>query len=138
MQGYNCRKKMENRHKSIVLLDAISDSLNNAVHHFDLKQGYKARRLSAREVVINHYKFQAWPEFKAKFRRRVSAYVVDWKQALNAKSNDRVPGLGFSAVEPKGWPQKFCEVHDNELKILVERWFGVRTVTGYHMAWERR
>lgn len=138
MQGYNCRNKSENRHKSIVLLDAISDSLLNVIHHFDLKLGYKSRKLNVHSVVINHYKFQAWPEFKAKFRRRVSAYVVDWTQAVNPKSNDRAPGLGFSAVEPKGWPQKFCEVHDNELKNMVERWFGVKTLTGYHMVWERR
>lgn len=136
MQGYNCRKKAENRHKSIVLLDAISDSLVNVIHHFDLKYGYKSRKLNVRNVVINHYKFQAWPEFKAKFRRRVSAYVVDWTQAVNPKSNDRAPGLGFSAVEPTGWAHKFCEVHDNELKIMVQTWFGVQTLTGYNMVWE--
>ena len=34
------RKAMGNHHKSIVLLDAVEDSLVNVVHHFHLKQGY--------------------------------------------------------------------------------------------------
>ncbi|XP_009804899.2 glycosyltransferase family 92 protein At1g27200-like [Nicotiana sylvestris] len=101
-QGYNCRRKMENRHKSIVFLDAVDHSLLNVIHHFILKQGYKGKKMSVHDMVVNHYKFQAWPEFKAKFRRRVSAYVIDWTQELNPHSNDRTPGLGFSPVEPKG------------------------------------
>ncbi|XP_074356908.1 glycosyltransferase family 92 protein RCOM_0530710-like [Apium graveolens] len=124
LQGYDCRKKMENRHKSIVLLDAIRDSLVNVVHHFHLKEGYKMIKIDVRSVVVNHYKFQAWPEFKAKFKRRVSAYVADWTESVNPNSQDRTPGLGFAAVEPQGWPQKFCEVHDNGLKMLSEKWFG--------------
>lgn len=124
LQGYNCRKRMENRHKSIVLLDAISDSLVNVVHHFHLKEGYKMMKIDIRSVVVNHYKFQAWPEFKAKFKRRVSAYVADWTESVNPNSQDRTPGLGFTAVEPEGWPEKFCEVRDNGLKMLSEKWFG--------------
>lgn len=124
LQGYNCRKKMENRHKSIVLLDAVHDSLVNVVHHFYLKKGYKMRKIDIRSVVVNHYKFQAWPEFKAKFKRRVSAYVADWTETVNPHSQDRTPGLGFTAVEPEGWPKKFCEVRDNGLKRLSEKWFG--------------
>lgn len=80
---------MENRHKSIVLLDAVHDSLVNVVHHFYLKKGYKMRKIDIRSVVVNHYKFQAWPEFKAKFKRRVSAYVADWTETVNPHSQDR-------------------------------------------------
>ncbi|KAJ8539602.1 hypothetical protein K7X08_013854 [Anisodus acutangulus] len=101
-QGYNCRRKMLNRHKSIVLLDAVDHSLLNVIHHFILKQGYKSKKVNVHDMAVNHYKFQAWPEFKAKFRRRVSAYVIDWTKELNPHSNDRTPGLGFSPVEPKG------------------------------------
>ncbi|CAK9178314.1 unnamed protein product [Ilex paraguariensis] len=124
MQGYNCRRKMENRHKSIVLLEAVHDSLLNVIHHFRLKEGYRTRKISIQEMVVNHYKFQAWPEFKAKFRRRVSAYVVDWTLRTNLNSNDRTPGLGYTPLEPQGWPQKFCQVYDNGLKELAQRWFG--------------
>ncbi|KAK4726074.1 hypothetical protein R3W88_030991 [Solanum pinnatisectum] len=125
-QGYNCRRKVENKHKSIVLLDAVDHSLCNVIHHFILKQGYKIKKVNVRDMVLNHYKFQAWSEFKAKFRRRVSAYVVDWTKELNPRSNDRTPGLGCSAIEPKDWPSKFCEVYDNCLKDLTRRWFGLK------------
>ncbi|XP_071924513.1 glycosyltransferase family 92 protein Os08g0121900-like [Coffea arabica] len=143
MQGYNCRKQLENRHKSIVLLDAVDNSLLNVIHHFSLKPGYCPRKLSIREALVNHYKFQAWPEFKTKFRRRVSAYVVDWTQQVNPGSNDRTPGLGFSAVEPQGWPGKFCEVLDNGLKDLTRKWFALEVASSsevhnnYKMAWQR-
>ncbi|KAL0440488.1 UNVERIFIED_CONTAM: Glycosyltransferase family 92 protein [Sesamum latifolium] len=137
IQGYNCRRRYENRHKSIVLLDAIDDSLLNVIHHFKLRAGYKTRKLSTKVMVVNHYKYQAWPEFKAKFRRRVSAYVLDWTRKMNPNSNDRTPGLGFEAVEPQGWPRMFCEVRDNKLRDLVLRWFGIKLDHGIRMAWQR-
>ncbi|KAG8632226.1 hypothetical protein MANES_18G004100v8 [Manihot esculenta] len=104
IQGYTCRRRLENRHKSIVLLEAIDDSLLNVIHHFSLNKF----------AVVNHYKYQAWAEFKAKFRRRVSAYV------------DRTPGLGYEAVEPRG------------LKMLTRRWFGKQMGSRgtYRMAWQ--
>ncbi|MFS7937271.1 putative Glycosyltransferase family 92, nucleotide-diphospho-sugar transferase [Helianthus anomalus] len=136
-QGYTCRKEIENRHKSIVLLDAVHESLLNVIHHFKLKDGYKSKKANIGTVVVNHYKFQAWPEFKAKFRRRVSAYVVDWTRSVNLKSNDRAPGLGYLAVEPKGWEERFCEVFDNRLKHLTRRWFGSRKgPSEFGMIWQ--
>ncbi|KAL0432786.1 UNVERIFIED_CONTAM: Glycosyltransferase family 92 protein [Sesamum latifolium] len=136
-QGYHCRRRHHNRHKSIVRLDAIDDSLLNVVHHFRLRRGYKTKKFVSDHIVVNHYKYQAWPEFREKFRRRVSAYVLDWTQKLNPKSHDRAPGLGFSAVEPEGWPQKFCEVHDHGLRDLARKWFGMKSESGYKMAWQR-
>ncbi|XP_057470337.1 glycosyltransferase family 92 protein At1g27200 [Actinidia eriantha] len=137
IQGYNCRRRDENRHKSIVLLDGIDNSLLNVIHHFRLRQGFKTKKLGKQEAVVNHYKFQAWPEFKTKFRRRVSAYVVDWTKAVNPTSKDRTPGLGYTPVEPSGWPDKFCEVNDDRLKDLTRRWFGFESPSGYHLAWQR-
>ncbi|CAA2982440.1 Hypothetical predicted protein [Olea europaea subsp. europaea] len=136
-QGYNCRRKYENRHKSVTLLSAIDDSLVNAIHHFGLRPGYKTRKLRTKDMVVNHYKYQAWPEFKTKFRRRVSAYVLDWTKKVNPKSKDRTPGLGFSPTEPNGWPKKFCEVHDDELKELTRKWFGNKSRLGFQMPWQR-
>ncbi|GMH27369.1 hypothetical protein Nepgr_029212 [Nepenthes gracilis] len=137
-QGYTCRRRFEQRHKSIVLLEAIDPSLMNAIHHFQLRKGYRTNQLSMQKAVVNHYKYQAWPEFKAKFRRRVSTYVVDWRRNLNLWSKDRTPGLGFEAIEPAGWAQKFCEARDDQLQRLTERWFGVETSNGnVVMAWER-
>ncbi|XP_059637632.1 glycosyltransferase family 92 protein Os08g0121900 [Cornus florida] len=136
-QGYNCRKLGENRHKSIVLLEAIDDSLLNVIHHFQLKQGYRSKKFGTHKVAVNHYKYQAWPEFKAKFRRRVSAYVVDWTRSVNLMSKDRAPGLGSAPVEPQGWPQKFCEVYDDRLKDMSRRWFGFESPSGHQMAWQR-
>ncbi|KAK2988232.1 hypothetical protein RJ640_020714 [Escallonia rubra] len=136
-QGYNCRSRAENRHKSIVRLDAVDHSLLNAIHHFRLKNGYRAKKMRINDAVVNHYKYQAWTEFKAKFKRRVSAYVVDWREKTNLNSQDRTPGLGYVAEEPKNWLQAFCQVHDNRLKDLTRRWFGVESPSGNHMPWQR-
>eukprot|EP01018_Ginkgo_biloba_P009637 Gb_26835 [translate_table: standard] len=135
-QGYTCRQRSEQRHKSIVLLEAISPSLLNVIHHFELKPGYRSRYLKPSEAVINHYKYQAWTEFKAKFRRRVSAYVVDWKDAKNAGSQDRTPGLGNEAVEPPGWEKKFCEVNDTALRNFTTTLFSVKIGETSKMQWE--
>ncbi|KAF8405545.1 hypothetical protein HHK36_010452 [Tetracentron sinense] len=136
-QGYTCRRRVEQRHKSLVLLDAIDTSLLNVIHHFELKEGYRVERLSKEEGVVNHYKYQAWSEFKAKFRRRVSAYVADWRQEVNPNSKDRTPGLGYVPIEPKGWAMKFCEVNDSRLKVATQKWFGLDLPSGYKMAWQR-
>ncbi|KAI9200347.1 hypothetical protein LWI28_006390 [Acer negundo] len=138
-QGYTCyRWVAQQRHKSIVLLDAVDDSLVNVVHHFGLKRGFRTEQMGPESGVVNHYKYQAWPEFKAKFRRRVSAYVVDWRESLNPKSKDRTPGLGFEPVEPKGWPKMFCDIRDDQLKLLTRKWFGIGTETGSKMVWQQR
>ncbi|KAF5943192.1 hypothetical protein HYC85_020834 [Camellia sinensis] len=136
-QGYNCRRRSDNRHKSIVLLDAIDVSLLNVVHHFRLKKGYRSKKLRKEDAVVNHYKFQVWDDFKTKFRRRVSAYVADWTQNGNLRSKDRTPGLGYAPVEPRGWSGKFCQVYDDRLKDLTKRWFGLESPSGYQMAWQR-
>ncbi|KAJ7966978.1 Glycosyltransferase family 92 protein [Quillaja saponaria] len=136
-QGYTCRRRVEQRHKSMVLLDAVEESLLNVVHHFKVKENFMSKQISLEEGVVNHYKYQAWPEFRRKFRRRVSAYVVDWTEAVNPMSKDRTPGLGFEPVEPEGWADKFCEVVDERLKSMTERWFGSLTRNGYTLAWQR-
>ncbi|XP_030522103.2 glycosyltransferase family 92 protein RCOM_0530710 [Rhodamnia argentea] len=136
-QGYTCRTRTEQRHKSMLRLDAAHASLLNVIHHFRLKEGYKSKQVRLEDGVVNHYKYQAWSEFKTKFRRRVSAYVVDWTQAINPASKDRAPGLGFEPVEPRGWAQRFCEVGDDRLKALTQRWFGLESGSGYTMAWQR-
>ncbi|XP_019190124.1 PREDICTED: glycosyltransferase family 92 protein Os08g0121900 [Ipomoea nil] len=137
-QGYNCRRRRDNRHKSIVLLDAVDSSLANVIHHFELKPGFKTAKVKLEDMAVNHYKYQAWPEFKAKFRRRVSAYVIDWTRQENPNSNDRTPGLGYRPVEPEGWPMRFCEVYDEGLKLLTRRWFGVESPAGLRLAWQSR
>ncbi|KAJ1397573.1 Glycosyltransferase family 92 [Sesbania bispinosa] len=137
-QGYTCRRRVEQRHKSVVLVDAVDRSLWNVIHHFQVneKEGFRSKQLRVEEGLVNHYKYQAWDEFKSKFRRRVSAYVVDWRQAVNPNSKDRTPGLGFEAIEPKDWTQRFCEVRDQRLKLLTQAWFGSSTPNGYRMAWQ--
>lgn len=137
-QGYTCRRRVEQRHKSIVLVDAVDPSLWNVIHHFQVREeeGFRSKQLGVEEGLVNHYKYQAWDEFKSKFRRRVSAYVVDWRQAMNPNSKDRTPGLGFEAIEPKDWTQRFCEVRDPRLKSLTRAWFGSSTPDGYRMAWQ--
>ncbi|KFK30361.1 hypothetical protein AALP_AA7G251300 [Arabis alpina] len=136
-QGYTCRREEEQRHKSIVRLSAVEHSLYTAIHHFGLRKEYEWRVADTEEGVVNHYKYQAWREFKAKFKRRVSAYVVDWTRVSNPKSRDRTPGLGFRPIEPEGWAQKFCEVTDQRLKKLTKKWFGYSEKNGYRMAWQR-
>ncbi|CAN6463947.1 unnamed protein product [Victoria cruziana] len=136
MQGYDCRRRAEQRHKSIVRAGAVAESLRNVVHHFELRDGFETRVLERELGSVHHYKYQAWSEFRAKFRRRVSAYVVDWKQSKNLSSKDRTPGLGSEPVEPPGWPAKFCEVRDVRLKEFSRRLFGTETQSGLKMVWE--
>ncbi|KAL5847998.1 hypothetical protein ACOSQ3_011522 [Xanthoceras sorbifolium] len=136
-QGYTCHRWVaQQRHKSIVLLDAVDDSLVNVVHHFGLKKGYRWKHLGVESAVVNHYKYQAWSEFKAKFRRRVSAYVVDWTESVNPKSKDRTPGLGFEPIEPKGWSKMFCDIRDHRLKSLTKKWFATGNGTKSKMVWQ--
>ncbi|KAF0902181.1 hypothetical protein E2562_014429 [Oryza meyeriana var. granulata] len=119
-QGYTCRRREVERHKSVVRLDAVDRSLVNSVHHFAVRgDGEWSRRAR-----VNHYKYQAWEEFSLKFRRRVSTYVADWTNRVNPLSKDRTPGLGFDPVEPAGWSAMFCEVNDTLLRDVTRRWFA--------------
>ncbi|GMJ02779.1 hypothetical protein like AT4G37420 [Hibiscus trionum] len=137
-QGYNCRRQAEQRHKSMVLLDAVDHSLLNVIHHFDLNDSYYSwKELPLEAAVINHYKYQAWPEFVTKFRRRVSAFVADWRTRVNPMSKDRTPGLGFQPIKPDRWEKMFCDVKDERLKLLTRNWFGSETPDGFKMAWQR-
>jgi hypothetical protein len=121
-QGYTCRLRKLMRHKSLVRLDAVRDSLLNSIHHFELKSGF--HWVWTKIARVNHYKFQAWTEFKSKFIRRVSTYVADWSDPVNLQSNDRAPGLGVDPVEPAGWAESFCDIRDKAMKELTEKWFG--------------
>lgn len=117
--GYSCRLQSPERHKSIIRPDALHSTLLNVVHHFRLKKGFKYLNLPGSTAVINHYKYQVWEVFRAKFYRRVATYVADWHQNQNEGSRDRAPGLGTEAIEPPNWPQKFCEVWDTGLRDFV-------------------
>ncbi|KAK9666579.1 hypothetical protein RND81_14G195300 [Saponaria officinalis] len=117
--GYTCRLRNFDRHKSIVRPDSVDESLLNRVHHFELKPGFSGKTLSLKTAVINHYKYPVWDVFKAKFERRVSAYVVDWKENKNEESKDRTPGLGTEAIEPQDWSSRFCEVWDTRLRDFI-------------------
>ncbi|KAH6756390.1 glycosyltransferase family protein [Perilla frutescens var. hirtella] len=117
--GYTCRLQSPERHKSMIRADALDSTLLNVVHHFRLKKGFKYLNLPGSTAVINHYKYQVWEVFRAKFYRRVATYVADWGQNQNEGSRDRAPGLGTEAIEPPDWPQKFCEVWDTGLRDFV-------------------
>ncbi|KAJ3691346.1 hypothetical protein LUZ61_020510 [Rhynchospora tenuis] len=121
VKGYTCRRHAEERHKSLVRLDAVDRSLVNSIHHFGLRDGYEWGKVGWAR--INHYKYQAWDEFKVKFRRRASAFVPDWMDKVNPASRDRTPGLGFEPVQPAGWAWKFCETNDTRLRDLTSKWF---------------
>nr|GEV88915.1 glycosyltransferase family 92 protein [Tanacetum cinerariifolium] len=86
--------------------------------------GFKHVDINRNLLVINHYKFQVWEVFKEKFYRRVSAYVSDWQQEENLKSNDRTPGLGTQVIEPGDWPRRFCEINDTGLRDWVVNTFS--------------
>ncbi|MED6155639.1 hypothetical protein PIB30_006813 [Stylosanthes scabra] len=132
--GYTCRVGSTERHKSIVRPEMVDPSLLNVVHHFELREGYVHRNIGVGSVVVNHYKYQVWESFKAKFHRRVATYVVDWKEDQNKGSKDRVPGLGTQAVEPANWRFRFCEVWDTGLRDFLLSNFA-DPVTGL-MPWE--
>lgn len=136
-QGYTCRERNLKRYKSILLLEAASPSLLNVIHRYQLKKGYRTVYVKAQRTVINHYKYQAWSEFKVKFRRRVSAYVVDWKESRNVESQDRAPGLGNRAIKPHRWENMFCQVNDSALKEFAGRAFSLNNKeTGSKLQWQ--
>ncbi|GFP80057.1 upf0392 protein rcom_0530710 [Phtheirospermum japonicum] len=122
--GYTCRLQSPERHKSIIRPDALDSTLLNVVHHFHLRKGFEYMNLPQSTAVINHYKYQVWEVFRAKFYRRVATYVADWQENQNEGSRDRAPGLGTEAIEPPDWPQKFCEVWDTGLRDFVLAEFG--------------
>ncbi|KAK4263323.1 hypothetical protein QN277_028753 [Acacia crassicarpa] len=133
--GYTCRLQSPERHKSIVRPDLLDTSLLNVVHHFQLRNGYKYQNMPESTAMINHYKYQVWETFKAKFFRRVATYVVDWQEDQNKGSKDRAPGLGTEAIEPPNWRRQFCEVWDTGLKDFLLSHFADPT-TGV-LPWER-
>ncbi|XP_050236971.1 glycosyltransferase family 92 protein RCOM_0530710 [Mercurialis annua] len=133
--GYTCRLQAPERHKSIVHLEKLDTTLLNVVHHFKLKEGYRYLNLPESTGIVNHYKYQVWDSFKAKFFRRVSTYVANWQEDQNQGSKDRAPGLGTVAVEPPDWRLRFCEVWDTGLKDFVLANFA-DTTTGY-LPWQR-
>ncbi|RZB99415.1 glycosyltransferase family 92 protein RCOM_0530710-like [Glycine soja] len=133
--GYTCRLRTPERHKSIVRPDLLHASLLNVVHHFELKEGFGSLNMPQSVAVINHYKYQVWEIFKAKFFRRVATYVVDWKEDANIGSKDRAPGLGTEAIEPSDWRLRFCEVWDTRLKDFLLSNFADQE-TGL-LPWER-
>ncbi|XP_010498953.1 PREDICTED: glycosyltransferase family 92 protein At1g27200 [Camelina sativa] len=134
--GYTCRQANPERHKSIIRPELLTSSLLNEVHHFQLKEGIGHMSLVESVAVVNHYKYQVWETFKAKFYRRVATYVVDWQENQNQGSKDRAPGLGTEAIEPPDWKRRFCEVWDTGLKDLVLSNFADQ-VTGY-LPWQRQ
>ncbi|XP_074274483.1 glycosyltransferase family 92 protein At1g27200-like [Silene latifolia] len=117
--GYTCRMRNPERHKSIVRPEAVDDTLLNQVHHFKLKKEFNKTTLPQGKALINHYKYQVWDIFKAKFYRRVSTYVADWQENQNENSRDRAPGLGTEAIEPEDWHKRFCEVWDTGLRDFI-------------------
>ncbi|CAN4116253.1 unnamed protein product [Withania somnifera] len=117
--GYTCRLKSPERHKSIIRPDVLDTTLLNVVHHFHLRKGFRYINLPQSTAVINHYKYQVWEVFRAKFFRRVATYVADWQNNQNEGSRDRAPGLGTEAIEPPNWPLQFCEVWDTGLRDFV-------------------
>ncbi|XAR64995.1 hypothetical protein NMG60_11008920 [Bertholletia excelsa] len=117
--GYTCRLQSPERHKSIVRPEALDLTLLNVVHHFRLRKGFGYLNLPQSTAVINHYKYQVWETFRAKFFRRVATYVADWQENQNEGSRDRAPGLGTEAIEPPNWRLQFCEVWDTGLRDFV-------------------
>ncbi|KAK9104769.1 hypothetical protein Scep_021613 [Stephania cephalantha] len=117
--GYTCRLQSPERHKSIVLLDALDETLLTVVHHFHLKKEFTYMNLPESTALINHYKYQVWEKFRAKFFRRVATYVADWQENQNEGSKDRAPGLGTEAIEPPNWSHQFCEVWDTGLRDFL-------------------
>ncbi|KAI3696542.1 hypothetical protein L1987_79560 [Smallanthus sonchifolius] len=99
--------------------DAMDTTLMNVVHHFHLRKGFRYKNVRQTTAVINHYKYQVWEAFWAKFYRRVATYVADWQDNHNEGSRDRAPGLGTEAIEPSDWSLRFCEVWDSGLRDFV-------------------
>ena len=128
-------RKVE-RHKALVMLDAIAESMQNIVHHFTLRPEFRTNMVRPTIAVVNHYKYQAWDEFKAKFYRRAATYVADWTEDRNHASRDRVPHLGMKPIKPADWEGRYCEVHDYGLRDYTRQVFGTLHNHTLQLAWE--
>lgn len=117
--NYICRLHAPKRVKSIVKVSAINIAYCSRVHHFDLKQGFMSAQCFRRDVVIHHYKYQVWEDFKMKFVHRAATFVADWQEREHLESFDRTPGLGTEAVEPPNWAHQFCDIEDTALRDYV-------------------
>ncbi|CAM6096396.1 unnamed protein product [Calypogeia fissa] len=137
-QGYTCRDPGEQRHKSMVYFPALKSSLQNVIHHFQLKPSFQTVYLDTSHAVVNHYKYQVWSEFEKKFARRASTYVVDWKEPKNLNSRDRPEGVGPDATKPPDWETSHCTLNDTSLRDYTRRRYGILgTGDSVKMAWER-
>ncbi|GJP31191.1 hypothetical protein CLOM_g9878 [Closterium sp. NIES-68] len=133
--GYTCRLELPDRHKSIILTEAIAPPLHNVIHHFtSLEHRFCTLNLGQMLGAIFHYKYQAWSEFKTKFRRRASTFVADWTQMDRMQSKDRVPDLGVEAIEPADWKGRYCELQDFRLKTFSAQIASAKTHWGYEHA----
>ncbi|KAH8950132.1 hypothetical protein BDL97_10G068000 [Sphagnum fallax] len=114
MVGYTCRMKTAKRHKSIVRMDALSDSLLNVVHHFSIKPKFRTLTLHQNIAVINHYKYQVWDVFKSKLRRsKMGTYIIiDPKVEHIEGVEDLRTRFGIGPIEPLDWPDRFCQLVD--------------------------
>ena len=138
--GYTCRDRRIDRHKSFVRPDAVAAHLTSKVHHFELAPGWRHAYLMNRDrpAVFNHYKFQAWSEFRRKFERRVGTYVRDWGRLEGGTGGrDKPVEVTAATVEPEGWTASHCQMEDRYLEAFVRVAFGVRNEDGQTvMAWE--
>lgn len=135
-QGYVCRSGREERHKSLVKPTAIAADLRNVVHHFNILSEYRTAGESSNRAVINHYKFQAWSEFRQKFHRRASTFVTDWKDRRNLQSRDRTPGLGAREEKPTNWERRFCDKVDTALREYCRTVFSVGVSGTPTLTWQ--
>ncbi|GLJ37202.1 hypothetical protein SUGI_0754560 [Cryptomeria japonica] len=83
-----------------------------------------------------HRFYEAWIEFKVKFKRRVSAYVVDWSEFKYSASQDRTPGLSNKAIQPDDWEHRFYEVIDTALKDFAIREFSLSNEPTSKLEWQ--
>lgn len=132
--NYVCRLAAPKRVKSMVRVEAMTSTVCNRVHFFEIRQEFSQARVRKGSAMIYHYKYPVWEDFQYKFVRRVSAAVPDWTDNERLESTDRAPGLGTEPIQPKDWPERFCDVEDTALRDYVIRNF--RSGTSDNLLWE--
>mgnify|MGYP001370097189 CR=1 FL=1 len=112
VKNYDCRRQdIEPRVKSIVRLSALHPTLANVIHWHLLRPNMSSVTMAPDQLVLYHYKMQAWHEYWLKSQRRAGAY----SRANNATERDSPPSQFVVSAHGCSQPDNRSQ-HDTTLR----------------------
>lgn len=75
IRNYSCRKRtVEHQYKTIARVKALHPASVNRIHQHLLRRGFVSVAYNETDVVLFHYKLQAWDEYRLKKMRRAGMF----------------------------------------------------------------